>query len=142
MKHLGSALFGTAALLALSVTSASAAIVCNGDGDCWHAKQKYDYRPEFGLHVYGDDWRWADADGGASMMVVATGIRECGSSSSACSITPRLKQRASASVGALFAKRNLCLSASISAAQVGAQAPCRAGYRNQLRRTEGEYARA
>ena len=62
MKHLGSALLGMAGLLALSVTSASAAIVCNGDGDCWHAKQKYDYRPEFGLHVYSDDWRWADAD--------------------------------------------------------------------------------
>ena len=62
MKHLVSALLGMAGLLALSVTSASAAIVCNGDGDCWHAKQKYDYRPEFGLHIYGDDWRWADAD--------------------------------------------------------------------------------
>jgi hypothetical protein len=24
----------------------------------WHVKEKYDYRPEFGLHVYGDDWRW------------------------------------------------------------------------------------
>ena len=62
MKHLGSALFGMAGLLALSVTSASAAIVCNDDGDCWHSKQKYEYRPEYGVHVYGDDWKGADAD--------------------------------------------------------------------------------
>src|SRR5262245_16447731 len=29
---------------------------------CWHAKQAYDYPPDVRLHVYGDDWKWADAD--------------------------------------------------------------------------------
>ena len=49
MKHLGSAVVGIVGILALTATSASAAIVCNEEGDCWH-------------HVYGDDWKWADAD--------------------------------------------------------------------------------
>jgi hypothetical protein len=62
MKHLGTALVGIVSVLALTATSASAAIVCNEEGDCWHSKEKYDYRPEFGVHVYGDDWKWGDAD--------------------------------------------------------------------------------
>ena len=62
MKHLGSAVVGIVGILALTATSASAAIVCNAEGDCWHVKEKYDYRPEFGVHVYGDDWKWADTD--------------------------------------------------------------------------------
>jgi hypothetical protein len=41
---------------------ASAAIVCNEDGDCWRVKRKYEYRPEFRLKVYDDDWRWGDSD--------------------------------------------------------------------------------
>jgi len=60
MKYLGSA------ILALSVlafaTAASAAVVCNGDGDCWKVKKKYDYPPEVGLHIYGDDWAWPEAE--------------------------------------------------------------------------------
>jgi hypothetical protein len=32
--------------------------------DCWHAKKKCDYRPEFNVQVYPDDWRWAEADNG------------------------------------------------------------------------------
>ena len=27
-----------------------------------HVKEKYEYKPEFGVHIYGDDWKWADAD--------------------------------------------------------------------------------
>src|SRR4029079_4330883 len=62
MKYLGTALLGAAGILALSVTGASAAIVCNEDSDCWHVKQAYDYPPDVRVHVYGDDWKWADAD--------------------------------------------------------------------------------
>ena len=62
MKYLGTALLGAAGILALSVTGASAAIVCNEDGDCWHVKQSYDYPPDVRVHVYGDDWKWGDAD--------------------------------------------------------------------------------
>ncbi len=51
-----------AGTLALMTTSASAAIVCNEEGDCWRVKEKYEYRPEFRLRVYEDDWRWPEAD--------------------------------------------------------------------------------
>jgi hypothetical protein len=54
MKYLGAALavLGT---LALS-SSASAAIVCNEEGDCWKVKEKHTYPPEVRLQVYEDDW--------------------------------------------------------------------------------------
>lgn len=47
-----------AGLLAASTGAASAYVVCNRDGDCWHVHERYDYRPEFGLVVHNDDWRW------------------------------------------------------------------------------------
>ncbi|MBV8976574.1 MAG: hypothetical protein JO261_12480 [Alphaproteobacteria bacterium] len=52
-----------AAALVLStitlVTSASAMIVCNREGECWHVRgHRYEYRPEFGLVVHPDSWRW------------------------------------------------------------------------------------
>jgi hypothetical protein len=51
-----------AAALALAATSASAAVVCNDEGDCWHVKGEAKYKPELKLHVYGDDWKFADKD--------------------------------------------------------------------------------
>lgn len=54
--------FAAASLLALSATTASAEIVCNEEGDCWHVRERHVYRPEFGVKVYPDDWRWRDAD--------------------------------------------------------------------------------
>ena len=62
MKKFAIALAGTLAVFAFSATTASAAIVCNEIGDCWHAKEKYDYKPEFGVRVYPDEWKWADND--------------------------------------------------------------------------------
>jgi len=47
-----------AAVVALTATSASAWIVCNREGDCWHARYRYTYRPEFGVVVHPDYWRW------------------------------------------------------------------------------------
>ena len=44
--------------LSFAASTASAAIVCNAAGDCWHVKDKYDYPPAAQLHVYGDDWKW------------------------------------------------------------------------------------
>lgn len=55
-----------AALIAAALTiipvSASAAVVCNDEGDCWRVKEKYDYRPEWRLRVYEDNWKWSDAE--------------------------------------------------------------------------------
>jgi hypothetical protein len=55
------ALMGVSALT-LIATSASARIVCNEDGDCWHATTNYDYKPEFKLTVHPDDWKWKDGE--------------------------------------------------------------------------------
>ena len=52
----------SAAALAATTSVASAEIVCNRDGDCWHVHEHYDFRPSFGLTIHGDDWRWHDGD--------------------------------------------------------------------------------
>lgn len=56
----------TAAAAALGVltltTGASAAIVCNREGDCWHVKGRYAYRGEWGLVVHPNNWRWGAHD--------------------------------------------------------------------------------
>ena len=51
-----------ASVLALTATGASADVVCNDDGDCWHVRGRPDYRPELKLRIYGDDWKWSDRD--------------------------------------------------------------------------------
>jgi hypothetical protein len=63
MKYLGAAVLAVMGTLALS-TSASAAVVCNEEGDCWRVKEKYQYPPQVKLELYDDDWKWADADRG------------------------------------------------------------------------------
>ena len=54
-------LFGASAL-ALSAANASAEIVCNEDGDCWHLRERPVYPPEVKLRIYGDDWKWSEGD--------------------------------------------------------------------------------
>lgn len=63
MNALTKVVLAGAGALALTTTAASAEIVCNSEGDCWHVKVRHEYRPEFGVHVYPDNWRWAEADG-------------------------------------------------------------------------------
>ncbi|MGA7323469.1 MAG: hypothetical protein WBX25_03020 [Rhodomicrobium sp.] len=60
MKGFIAAAVGATCALALTATAASAAIVCNREGDCWHAKERHNYRPEFGVTVYPDNWKWGD----------------------------------------------------------------------------------
>jgi hypothetical protein len=65
MKMLGKVAFAAvmgASALALTATDASARIVCNAEGDCWHVRNSYVYHPEFGLVVHEDNWRWGAAD--------------------------------------------------------------------------------
>jgi hypothetical protein len=62
MKAIGIAALTCAAATALMSATASAAVVCNDEGDCWRVKKSYEYKPEFGLRIYGDDWRWGDHD--------------------------------------------------------------------------------
>ena len=59
MKHLGSAVLVTVGLLVVGATTASAAVVCNGEGDCWRTKERYTYPPVWlGVRVYSDHWSW------------------------------------------------------------------------------------
>ena len=58
MKGLTCTIFGAACVLALTATSASADIVCNREGECWHVKEKHPYRGEWGLVVHPDSWKW------------------------------------------------------------------------------------
>ena len=60
MKPLKLVLLAALAGIFASTTGASAEIVCNDEGDCWHVKAKHEYKPEFGVRVYTDDWKWAD----------------------------------------------------------------------------------
>ncbi len=54
-------LMGTGALT-LAATGASARIVCNGDGDCWHTTTVYDYPPAAGVVIHEDDWKWGPSE--------------------------------------------------------------------------------
>jgi hypothetical protein len=60
MKSLTNAIFGAGCALALTATAASAEIVCNREGDCWHVRARHEYRPDFGITVHPDSWRWAE----------------------------------------------------------------------------------
>ena len=62
MKRFGSAVLGIVGVLAFTATDASAAIVCNEVGDCWHVKERYTYEPAFKLSIHPDEWKWEDKD--------------------------------------------------------------------------------
>ena len=47
-----------AAALAATAAPASAYVACNRFGDCWHVRDRYDYRPAFGITIHDDRWRW------------------------------------------------------------------------------------
>ena len=50
------------ALLGLTSISASARIVCNTDGDCWHANEDFAYPPAAGIIIHPNDWRWKEGE--------------------------------------------------------------------------------
>jgi len=56
-KLTSAALLGAAAV-AITATSASASVVCNREGECWHARNAYQYRAEYGIVVHPDGWAW------------------------------------------------------------------------------------
>ena len=58
MKYVVSGLIAAVGVLALTASGASAAVVCNDEGDCWKVKDQYEYPPEVRLHVYDDAWKW------------------------------------------------------------------------------------
>ena len=50
----------TAGTVAFTATTASADVVCNGEGDCWHTQDHYTYPPQAIITVHPDDWKWKD----------------------------------------------------------------------------------
>jgi hypothetical protein len=58
MKKFAIAAATVAIGLTAMATSASAYIVCNREGECWHVSRHYTYRPEFGIVVHPNHWRW------------------------------------------------------------------------------------
>jgi hypothetical protein len=53
----------SASAIMLIAPKASAEIVCNGAGDCWHAQHgDYPDHPKFGLVVHPDAWKWDNKD--------------------------------------------------------------------------------
>jgi hypothetical protein len=53
-KYLGAAALAVMGAVALP-SSASAAIVCNADGDCWRVQERLTYPPEARVEIYEDD---------------------------------------------------------------------------------------
>jgi hypothetical protein len=71
MKRLTCAALGAVGAMALLASAASAAVVCNEDGDCWRVKEKHTYPPDVRVQIYEDDfdittrkYRWRDAGPG------------------------------------------------------------------------------
>ncbi len=55
-KALVAAVLGTG-VLAFSALSASAAIICNGNDVCWHAKERYSYPSGARVTIHEDTWK-------------------------------------------------------------------------------------
>lgn len=55
-KIAAAALLGMTVMM-VAATTASAAIVCNGAGVCWHVRRPWAYRPEWGVVVHPNYWR-------------------------------------------------------------------------------------
>ena len=51
------AILAAGAALALSTSAAEAYVVCNDNGDCWHAAEHYDV-PKVHVTFYDDNWDW------------------------------------------------------------------------------------
>jgi hypothetical protein len=62
MKLFMKTILAGAAALTLSGLSASAAVICNDEGDCWRVREVSRFEPSLRLRVMPDDWRWKDGE--------------------------------------------------------------------------------
>lgn len=62
MQRIATVLAICTGALMLTAASASAEIACNREGDCWHIKERHAYKPEFGVVVHPDHWRWEEKE--------------------------------------------------------------------------------
>jgi hypothetical protein len=63
MRAINKALLIGATALTLTATAASAAVVCNDEGDCWRVRGRPDYGPDLRLSIHPDNWRWQRSEG-------------------------------------------------------------------------------
>ncbi len=61
LKIAAASLLG-AGFMALSVASASAAVACNGAGECWHVRNAYRYPAEAGIVIHPEGWKWGPTE--------------------------------------------------------------------------------
>lgn len=62
MKSVKAGLLVGAAALALTATAASAAVVCNNEGDCWRVSGEPRYEPSLKLRIMPDSWKWKEGE--------------------------------------------------------------------------------
>ena len=62
MTALPKALAVAAAVFTLSTGAASAAVVCNDEGDCWRVRGEPRYEPSLRLRIMPEDWRWKEGE--------------------------------------------------------------------------------
>jgi hypothetical protein len=62
MNAIGKTILATATALALTAGAASAAVVCNEEGDCWRVSGLPRYEPSLRLRIMRDDWRWREGE--------------------------------------------------------------------------------
>ncbi len=62
MKTVTKTLIAAIGVLTMSTAIATAEVVCNEDGDCWRVKERAEYKPEFRLKVYPDNWKWEERE--------------------------------------------------------------------------------
>ena len=62
MKLLRTILLTSVGALALTATTASAAVVCNQEGDCWRVAGEPRYEPGLNLRIQKDDWKWKEGE--------------------------------------------------------------------------------
>lgn len=58
MRALTKTILVSVSALTLSAAAASAAVVCNDEGDCWRVRGRPDYDPGLRLSIHPDNWRW------------------------------------------------------------------------------------
>jgi hypothetical protein len=62
MNAISKALLVAASALSLTASAASAEIVCNAEGDCWHVRGKPSYGPDLKLSIHPDNWKWSGSE--------------------------------------------------------------------------------
>ncbi len=62
MKALSRAILSAAAALTLTAGAASAAVVCNQEGDCWRVSGEPKFEPTLKLRIFKDDWKWKEGE--------------------------------------------------------------------------------